>query len=530
MAAGDADNEVIEKARQIYKRYVEGKVSSPALDRFLIDLEKNTNVSAKTYGSIVTALTEARKIREASKEPRRIAVPISTPPPPPPPPTGAQPSRGIREICPECGKSFNTKQEYYAHYRQEHIEKAFGELRKEEEKEHKKTVESYARAQREMEESRERARLGAEGRYQKKEGLLRGLVPLYGPITKGRGEQYTREEREAYQKMPLMKAREKEAEEIYEKDKKLLEELTRKIKEGEELTKKEKEDFEQASKQRARMIEERERKIEHARATTARISGNAFLVGGMLVLGIILLFVSQTLGFFFSGLAFMAGIWALAFEMYFPHHPMTPAAQLAKSALRGASLGLFAVGFYFTGIYSLVILLLIIGYFSLPSGTSAAADSYTKILGGVRSILAVGIGLAILILPLFGGPFEMKIALALFGWAFFITIPAIPDKYMEPVFFLLAMIGLFVGLGVLGFSFFSGFNPLVLVGILGGLSIFFVGSFLGRESLRKESEKLMIEKEKELQLRMALEKQELQAKAEILRLKVKKLKKEAGEE
>jgi hypothetical protein len=124
-----------------------------------------------------------------------------------------------------------------------------------------------------------------------------------------------------------------------------------------------------------------------------------------------------------AGLAFMFGIWCLAFEFYFPFKPQDTMVMWLKGIARFSAIFSVTGGFYLLKLYFLAIIALAIAYFTLPTGIAEIPQRlYNMVLGGIRTAIAVLLAISIGIF--IGGPAELRWSLALFTAAFFITIPS----------------------------------------------------------------------------------------------------------
>lgn len=193
-----------------------------------------------------------------------------------------------------------------------------------------------------------------------------------------------------------------------------------------------------------------------------------------------------------AGLSFALGVWALALEMFFPSKPRDDISMVWKGLGRFSNIGLFALGFNFLNSPLAALFMLLLGYYSLPSGISELL-TYKKFLGVLRTILALALsGLTVVAL---GGPPEFKMSLAAFIFAYLFTIPGKGLEVVESFIFIIAfIIGMILALGSLG----ALGNMSILFGfILIASGLFFYTATRGIPAIKKKAEEAFLRKEKE---------------------------------
>jgi len=206
-----------------------------------------------------------------------------------------------------------------------------------------------------------------------------------------------------------------------------------------------------------------------------------------------------------AGVMFLFGIWSFALEMFFSHRPKDQIAMGWKGMSRSMIICFFAAGFFLMGFPLITLVVILFGYYTLPSGI-AEHDKYKQFLGIFRTAFAIA--LVFLSFIALGGPPQFKISLGLFVFAYLFTIPIKRGgEQLEALTFVVSStVAMGFGLFALG-----NINPSVLFGfgiIAAGLwlyTIFKLTEIKGKEKeesedkkeAAKEDEEEEIEKQKE---------------------------------
>jgi len=230
-----------------------------------------------------------------------------------------------------------------------------------------------------------------------------------------------------------------------------------------------------------------------------------------------------------AGIMFLLGIWSLALEFYFPAKVKHEGSMIFKGFSRVGTIVFFTLGFFFFGQPLLSLGMLLLGYYSLPSGI-ADHDKYRKFLGLFRTCFAIGL-VALSIVAL-GGPMNFRMSLAAFVFAFLFSIPSKKGEAFEALIFVFASIaGMALGLYALGTALSS---PMILFGfgiVAAGLVMYAISKLPWLEEKNKEEiedkdkeEKEEIE-EKKLEIEEEIEKE---VESEEKSAKLKKIDKDMG--
>ena len=200
----------------------------------------------------------------------------------------------------------------------------------------------------------------------------------------------------------------------------------------------------------------------------------------------------------FAGICFMLSIWSLALEFFFPSEPRREFSMIFKSFGRLFAIILMGAGFYLLNFQFVSLFVLLIGYYSFPSGVGEHSV-YKKYMGIYRTIFSII--LAFLTLTSLGGPLFFRISLALFIFSFTFSLPLeegdVGERIEGIVFFAVASAATFIGILALGgVGVQVAFVGFIIIFI--GLLFYFIHSLeeLREAGIREEEAKQKRAKEK----------------------------------